>query len=247
MQTNRANVEAVRLLSEGRAAEADSLLQRTLPLNPRNGFTLNNLGVAKEAEGDFGEALKYYAAAASSQSKENAVLTQNTSWRGKPIGELAAASARRLRERMASLKDMQARAALLNMEGVSALNRNDLSYATAKFSQAYRLDPNNAFSLNNQGYLAEIQGDLETAQQFYRKAQNANSAHARVGLASRTKVEGMPIASVANQSEDQVTNAMEAANAASRRRTGPIQLKRRDNTPVVDPPMPPQPPSSDNR
>ena len=242
MQVNRANNEAVRLLSEGRAPAAGSLLQRTLALDPSNGFTLNNLGVAKESEGDFEAALRYYTEAARSTSAESVIVTQSSGWRGKPIRELAADSAKRLRERMRNLDTAQARAALLNLQGVSAVNRNDLRAAIEKFSEAYKLDPNGAFSLNNEGYVAEIGGDLETAQDFYRKAQRASSANARVGLASSPKVEGMPLASVANHSEDQVDNSIEAANEANRRKTGPIQLKRRDNSPVIDPPTPPQAP-----
>jgi tetratricopeptide (TPR) repeat protein len=197
--------------------------------------------VAKESEGDLPEALKYYTEAASSGSKQGVILTMNPAWRGKPITALASESATRLRQRMASRQSVQAEAALLNFEGVSAVNRNDLNDAIEKFSQAFKLDPNNAFSLNNQGYLAEMSGDLETAQEFYRKAQQAGGASARVGLASRPKAEGMPLVGVATQSEGEVTEAMESANAAARRRTGPIQLKRRDNTPVVDPPLPAPP------
>ncbi len=242
VQINRANVEAVRLLSEGRAPEADRLLQRTLALDPRNGFTLNNLGVAKEAEGDFEAALKYYTAAADSSSAEGVVVTRNPAWRGKPVRALASESATKLRARMQDLSNAQAKAAQLNLEGVSAINRNDLHDAIQKFSQAYRLDPNDAFSLNNQGYLAEIDGDLETAQEFYRKAQEATGANARVALASRPKAEGMALTAVADQSEGHVADSIETANAARRRRTDPIQLKRRDNTPVIDPSTPLSPP-----
>src|SRR5580700_9836163 len=59
MQVNRMNVEAIRLLSQGRAPEALVLLQKALVLDPQNTYTLNNLGVAKEYRGDYDEALKY--------------------------------------------------------------------------------------------------------------------------------------------------------------------------------------------
>src|SRR5712675_422523 len=52
LQANHDNVEAVRQLSQGRAPEADILLQRVLKENPQNIFTLNNMGVAKEMEGE---------------------------------------------------------------------------------------------------------------------------------------------------------------------------------------------------
>jgi len=52
LQVNHANVEAVRLLQQGRAPEADLLLQEVLKTDPKNVFTLNNMGVAKEMEGE---------------------------------------------------------------------------------------------------------------------------------------------------------------------------------------------------
>src|SRR5215471_14338742 len=93
MQINRANVRAVRLLSEDRVREADELLQRTLALEPNNAFTLNNMGVAKEAQGDYPQALQYYKAAADSRVEDPVVITMNRSSRGKPLSELARESA----------------------------------------------------------------------------------------------------------------------------------------------------------
>src|SRR5260221_3894945 len=59
MQVNRANVEAIRLLSKERAPEAEVVLQHALTINPQSAYTLNNLGVAKEMQGEFEEAAKY--------------------------------------------------------------------------------------------------------------------------------------------------------------------------------------------
>src|SRR2546422_849972 len=125
MQINRANVAAVRLLSEGRAWEADKLLQRILALDPKNGFTLNNMGVVKEAQGEYLEALKYYGEVADSHADDTVVVTMNGAWRGKPVSEMAAASAKRLRARMETLQNPETQLALLNLRGVSAMNRND--------------------------------------------------------------------------------------------------------------------------
>src|SRR5262249_2165176 len=100
MQINRANVEAVRLLGQGRAPEADLLLQDALKRDPKNIFTLNNLGVAKEMEGESQDALKYYDQAAQGSSESTAVVTLDRSSKGRPINEMAAASAQKLRERM---------------------------------------------------------------------------------------------------------------------------------------------------
>lgn len=247
MQINRANVAAVRLLSEDRAWEADSLLQRTLALDPKNGFTLNNMGVTKEAEGEYSKALEYYKAAEDSHTEGAVAVTMNAAWRGKPVSEMAAASAKRLRARMNSLQSAEAKTALFNLRGVSAMNRNDWRGAWENFSQAYQFGPTNAFSLNNQGYMAELNGDLETAQEFYREAQRVDGSSARVGLATRRDAEGLRLYSLANESEADVSTAIEAANQARRRSNAPIQLKRRDGTIITEPattqsPTPPSPP-----
>ena len=188
MHVNRMNFEAVQMLAENRNSEADRLLQQALSLDPQNIFTLNNLGVAKEAVGDYEDALKYYTAAAASRSTEPIVVTLNRSWRGKPVTEMAAESARRLQKRMQSADDTRARAAMLTVRGVSAVNRNDWRVARQYFLQAYSLDPYSAFSLNNLGYVSERDGDLETAEFFYARAQKADNANARIGLEPTSQV-----------------------------------------------------------
>lgn len=241
MQINRANVEAVRLLSEGRVFEADALLQRTLPLDPRNPFTLNNLGVVREAEGENSEALRYYTTVAAAHGDETVVVTMSSGWRGKSVSEMAAASAKRLTVRMKDLQTQEAQASLFNARGVAAMNRNDWQAAWNNFSKAYKLSPNDAFSLNNQGYMAELGGDLESAQEFYREAQSANGAIARVGLATRREAEGDRLLTVANESEAGTSDAIEAAGRARRRNPAPIQLKRRDGTSITPTPTAPTP------
>jgi Flp pilus assembly protein TadD len=235
MRVNRANVEAVRLLSEGRYREADSVLQQARQLDPKNGFTLNNLGVVEEAQGEYGKALIYYDAAANLRLEDPIVVTMNSAWRGKPLSKMAQESAERLRSRMKTLESTEAQVAVLNLRGVSAVNRNDLQEASEYFAKAYKLDPENAFSINNQGFLAEINGDLESAEDYYREAQGAGGAHSRVGVATRPDAEGMRLFAVADSSEGQVDGAIEADSAARQKNPGPIQLRRRDGTPVTEP------------
>src|ERR1700686_4745777 len=151
LQINHANVEAVRLLSQGRAPEADLLLQDTLKKDSHNVFTLNNMGVAKEMEGEAQEALKYYDEAASIGDDARAVRTVGRWWRGKPVSEMAQQNAKALRNRLARVNYLTEQVAELNLRGVSAVNRNDLRAADADFRKAYALDPNNAFTLNNIG------------------------------------------------------------------------------------------------
>jgi tetratricopeptide (TPR) repeat protein len=158
---NHDNVEAVRMLSQGRAPEVDLLLQQTLKNDPHNIFTLNNMGVAKEMEGESQEALRYYDAAAAVQSKATAIVTVDRSWRGKQVVEMATRNAQKLRKRLAGQQSVEVQTAELNLRGVSAFNRNDLSAANQDFQGAYVLNPNNAFALNNIGYMAEIEGDRD--------------------------------------------------------------------------------------
>jgi len=235
MQVNRMNVEAIRLISQGRAQEAIVVLQKALTIDPQNTYTLNNLGVAKEARGDYSEAMKYYMAAANSHSTEPVMVTLDRAWRGKPISEMAANSARRLSERMQNSASAQAQAALLTVQGVSATNHNDWPTAREDFMKAYSLNPNSAFSLNNIGYLAERDGDLETAEFFYERARQAQDARAKVGLATRQTAEGMQISAVASDSDNKVDDKITAENAARRQHPGPVELKHRDNTPVIEP------------
>src|SRR5580658_10965579 len=244
MQVNRMNVEAVRLLAAGRASEADPLLQKALALAPRNIFTLNNMGVAKEARGDYDEALTYYMAAADSHSTEPIIVTLNRAWRGKPVSIMAADSAKKLRERMQKAAGSQAQAALLAVRGVSATNRNDWPTARKDFLKSYSLDPYSAFSLNNIGYLSEMDGDLETAEFFYARAEKAEDAKVRVGLATRSSAEGKHISAVAVDSDQKVDGRIFQENQARRRHAGPIELKHRDDTPVVEPTVSPDEPQS---
>jgi Flp pilus assembly protein TadD len=239
IQVNRDNVEAVRLLSQGRAPEADLLLQRTLQKDPQNIFTMNNLGVAKEMEGESQEALKYYEAASATRSDAAAMVTLNRSWRGKPVAEMATQNAKELRGRMEKQNRLEAQVAEFNLRGVSAINRNDLNAADKDFRQAYALDPNNAFALNNIGYVAEIEGDRETAEFFYDSAQKAGGATQKVGLASRRIAEGLRLSQVAADSDAKVETKVAQERDARRREHEPIVLRRRDNSIVDEPSTPP--------
>ena len=247
MEINQSNVSAVRLLAEGRAAEAELVLQHALTLDQRNPFTLNNMGVVKEAEGDFEGALSYYTAAANVRSADTVVVSQNGYWKGKPVSEMAADTAKQLRLRIQNNSGPEERASLLNLRGVAALNRNDRQAASAAFRQAYSLDPESAFTLNNIGYLAEIEGDLETAQVFYEKARRAQRSDARVGLATRQSAEGLKLFQVADDSGENVGVKIGQQSEARRRQTGPIELKRRDGQPVEDEPQTSEPAAPDSQ
>jgi Flp pilus assembly protein TadD len=216
MKVNQLNSEALGLLNRDRAPEADVVLQAALKLDPKNPFTLNNMGFAKEKEGELESAIRYYDSSAATGSREPIVIAFNKSWRGKPISEVAQQNADKSRKELSKAQDLQARVARLNLRGVSAMNRNDRKAARDSFEQAYKIDPNNSFALNNMGYLAELQGDTETAQSFYEQAQRAERARSKVMVSTRPEVEGQTVGHVAEQSTTLVESAFEAQRRAAR-------------------------------
>lgn len=243
MIINRINIEAMGLLEKDRAPEADVVLQKAYALDPKNPFTLNNLGYTKEREGELELALRFYTRAAALNSAEPIIVAMNRKWRGRAISSVAAENARKVEYALKHQDDLQTRVARLNLRGVSAINRNDRKLARQYFEQAYKLDPGNAFTLNNMGYVAELDGDRETADYFYAKATEANKSDARVAVATRREVEGMRLGVVANTNDRAVGAAEQAALEVRRRQGGPPTLLRRDNTPVVEPNEPPKEPT----
>jgi Flp pilus assembly protein TadD len=258
MRVNRINVNAMRLLSEGRGFDAVSLLKQALALDPHNPFTLNNLGVAEEAVGDYQSALRYYGEVSTSRSKETVMVTPDQSWSGKSVSEMAASNAERLEREIQKAGPHESEAAMFNMRGVLAVNQNDWPAAKQAFLHAYALDPGNAFSLNNRGFIAELEGDLESAQYFYEKAQKAGDSNTTVGLATQSSAQGKSLLSVAADSNQKVDGALDRYSQERRRETGPIELTPRGTpgaggttaTPKQNPPpqgQSPAPPNSSPR
>lgn len=244
MQINHLNVAAMGMLEKGRARDADLSLQNALKLDPNNPFTLNNLGFAKENEGELEEAYAYYLRAAKQHSDSPILVTTHPSWRGKGISQVAATNANKMQALMTHQRDVSSQVANLNTRGVAAISRNDYKQARQYFRQAYGLDPKNAFVLNNMGYLAELDGDRETADYYYGKAKEARQANMRVAYATNTRMEGMKMAAVAGANDRAVVEATEEAAAARRSEGGQIVLRYRNNEAVIEPATPPQPTNS---
>lgn len=245
LQINHANVEAVRLLNQGRAPEADVLLQQVLKEDPNNVYTLNNLGVAKEMEGEEQDALKYFDDAARRPSDATAIVTTNRAWQGKQISQMAQDNAKALRAHLAHENDLNEQVAELNLRGVSAVNRNDLHTADTDFRKAYALDPSNAFTLNNIGYVSELEGDQETAQFFYDRARASTGATATVGVATRQTDEGRKLFAVARDNDGLVgSKVTQERDALRQEQQGPVLLHRRDNSVVEEPAHPSRPSTS---
>jgi Flp pilus assembly protein TadD len=240
MRVNRMNVDAMSLLANGRSFEATGLLEKALALDARNPFTLNNLGVANEAIGDYDSALKFYGSASQMNSSEAVVVAENQAWRGRPVSKMAEASAKRLQAKLSNMDKAEAHSVMLTMRGVSAANQNDSTTARQNFLEAYTIDPNSAFALNNRGYVAEKDGDLESAQFFYEKARNASDSTSRVGLATQRYAEGRNLSQVATDSNQKVDSALDAYRQQRRNQQGPIELVPRGGTPEQDTNQTPQ-------
>jgi Flp pilus assembly protein TadD len=229
MQVNQLNIRALQLLKQERASEADTVLTRSLALDPKNPFTLNNLGFAKEKEGELEVALNYYNQAAALGSTEPIIVSVHRDWRGRPISEVAADNAEKVHMliRQEQGADKLAKVQRLNLQGVSALNRNDRRAARGYFEQAYKLDPTDAFTLNNMGFVAEMDGDRETAQFYYAKAQEADHSSRIVTASNRAQAEGHRLASVADTSQTGVESKLQSVVQERRAKGVGPGLKRR--------------------
>jgi tetratricopeptide (TPR) repeat protein len=228
MRVNRMNLDAMQLLAQNHPFEAVTRFKDALKLDPYNPFTMNNLAVADESLGDFDEALRYYQEVADLHSSERVTVTADRNWRGRSVSAMAAASAKRLKNRMQAMPPEELEAARYSVRGVYEANANQQEAARQDFLRAYEADPRSAFSLNNRGYVAEEDGDLETAQFFYEKAWRATDATARVGLATNRYANGRPVITVATDSDGKVGEALDVYHYERRRENGPVELTPRN-------------------
>jgi len=234
VQANVLNVAAVSLLNKDRVSEADAILQKALRIDPRNPFTLNNMGYTKEREGELEAAINYYRAAADANSDEPVIVTVNKSWRGRAISKVAASNAKKVQSALENGESTEDRVARLNQQGVSALNRNDRAEALKYFTQAYKLNPGDAFALNNMGYVSELNGDRESANFYYSKAKEADNHERHVTLATRAEDEGKRLEEVADNNDSKTEASIEAQQELNRRSgKAPVLVERSTRRPVV--------------
>jgi Flp pilus assembly protein TadD len=243
-EVSKTNEQAIVLLQQGQVFEARNLLQFALERHPQDPFLLNNLGYALENTGDLDGALRSYSAAASIHSTQKVVVTPRAKWRGQPISEVADKNAQAVSKLIARGEGTEAEAARLNLRGVAALNDNHPQAAWQFFTQAYQKDAHNAFTLNNLGYVSELEGDWESAESYYEAARSGRDANGRVSYSTRRDAEGRKIDNLAGDNESGVEATLRAVQLARRRAPQPVQLLHRNQTNVGKPeqnatPVPP--------
>jgi len=80
----------------------------------------------------------------------------------------------------------------LNREGVDAVKRHQYEKAEGLFYKAYLYDPADPFTLNNLGYIFEIQGELVRARKFYALALE-QGCNASIDRSNAKQLEGKPM------------------------------------------------------
>jgi Flp pilus assembly protein TadD len=227
-EVSKINERAIVLGQQGRVFEALNLLNSALASHPKDPFLLNNLGFAEEGIGDLDGALRSYSAAASLHSTRRVVVTPRVKWHGRAISEVAADNAVAISQQIAKGEGVEAATARLNLRGVAALNSNNPTEARQFFLQAYERQADNAFTLNNLGYVSELAGDRESAQMYYEAARSGRDANAKVSYATRPDAEGQKIDKLADVNQADVESTLKAVQEAKRRVHKPIELKQRE-------------------
>src|SRR6266849_1127024 len=83
----------------------------------------------------------------------------------------------------------------LNQQGVNEVRKHHLEKAEKLFYKAYLIDPDDPFTLNNLGYISELQGKVDRALRYYQLAsrQNSDTTIANSGV---SELKGKPLTAV---------------------------------------------------
>jgi Flp pilus assembly protein TadD len=84
----------------------------------------------------------------------------------------------------------------LNQDGVKALKQHRLERAERLFYRAYLVDPDDPFTLNNLGYVSELQGKVDRAQRYYQLAAKENNSETTIAAATSRNLEGQKLSQV---------------------------------------------------
>src|SRR5690242_438890 len=83
----------------------------------------------------------------------------------------------------------------LNRDGVKEIKKHHLEKAERLFYRAYLIDPDDPFTLNNLGYISELQGKVERAQRYYELASRQES-DTTIDQASIPELKGKPLTEI---------------------------------------------------
>lgn len=108
------------------------------------------------------------------------------------VGALPHAWAREGRTLMIPMRSRLSPVQKLNREGVEAVKRHQYDKAQGLFYKAYLYDPADPFTLNNLGYISEVQGQLDRAHKFYELAAE-QSSDANIDVSSQKHLKGQPM------------------------------------------------------
>jgi Flp pilus assembly protein TadD len=89
----------------------------------------------------------------------------------------------------------------LNREGVAELKRGHQKKAKRLFYKAYLLDPEDPFTLNNLGYVAELEGDADRALRYYELAARQHT-DAIIDKSNEAALKGKPLDDAFRQVQD---------------------------------------------
>src|SRR5262249_28166662 len=89
----------------------------------------------------------------------------------------------------------------LNRDGVAQLKKGHRDKAKELFYRAYLLDPEDPFTLNNLGYVAELEGNADRALRYYALAAKDNTG-AVIDEASQSELKGKSLDAVFEQVRD---------------------------------------------
>jgi Flp pilus assembly protein TadD len=89
----------------------------------------------------------------------------------------------------------------LNRDGVAELKRGHTEKAKRLFYKAYLLDPEDPFTLNNLGYVSELEGDADRALRYYALA-SRDRTNAVIDQSSLASLKGRPLSEAFRQIQD---------------------------------------------
>jgi tetratricopeptide (TPR) repeat protein len=80
----------------------------------------------------------------------------------------------------------------LNQKGVEQIEKRNYEGAEKSFYKAYLYDPSDPFTLNNLGYISEVQGRVDEAEKFYQLAVEQGS-YATIDSSTEKNLKGKPM------------------------------------------------------